>query len=1115
MNNIVKAICAKTLLYLIVMIFSLAWAFVACAQDDSNPSTFSINGPDTVRSKGAGSYALMLVSEGQTVAASQGTVRWSVKPAFATINSQGIMTAKAVAVNRTVTVTARYTAGNKATKATKRVTILAPPRLTGLAIGGPASVAAGAPAQLTATASFNDQSTRDVTSQVKWTDNSAYASVAPNGIMTATAAARGKTVKISAKYKSGTISKTAAKTIAITSVPPPVGLTGLSVSGPGTVASNSSASYTATASFSDGTTRDMTNQSSWTENSSYASISSTGVMTTTAPAGNQNVTVSAGCTYDGVTKTASLPVTLTAAPAQQISLTGLSINGPATVAPNSSASYTATASFSDSSTRDVTNGSSWSDNSAYATMGSTGTMTTTAPATNQSVTVQAGYSSGGVTRTATLPVTITASAPPSTGAKSINSTSRNSATLPASAVAEQTLTTKSGFQIFSVNDLGMHCGDLDHRVASILPPFNVLHAIVIQKGTSSVAPEILTSSDVDVVYSAASNPGDPALKNQPSAPIFKTNFWDDNPAQPGTSIAFDGYNPFYPPGVLSTFPLAADKGLPAPDLAQLYPVSGAGVLSAAQQSMPGASAPFSANLPQSFGRFDTDFPFFVNFSFGYRLSGMNWFAADGIPISPYDDFGRNNPFPLMRVQAKTKNANLTGKTNDVIASMDSVVPVSAEATCSACHLSAGDGGGGFAACIPGIDANCAGQGSPRTATAFVVARSSEDTSTLPAAAKKEWAADTNIVRLHDAKHGTHLQSSTPVVCQTCHYTPALDLAHVGPEGPGDANANGREQKVHRTNSRVMHAYHGQFTDLFPNDMPAPNNSQRIDPATGKPVMNTFVQNKLDQTCYQCHPGKVTQCLRGAMAGGGLICQDCHGGMQQVGNDFSANFSASTPYPAGADLSRRVPWANEPRCQSCHTGDAMSNLASDPNVIKATDGIRLLRTYRSNDADAKPILATNTRFAEETASNGNAVLYRFSKGHSGVFCQACHGSTHAEWPVSPESGTYIANDNMAATQVQGHTGKIMECSACHTAGSLPNSLGGPHGMHPVGEQRFAGGHENLVGSNRAACQACHGKTGLGTVLSKVSANRTFSIEGRQVSLTKGQQVSCNLCHGNPL
>jgi len=401
-------------------------------------------------------------------------------------------------------------------------------------------------------------------------------------------------------------------------------------------------------------------------------------------------------------------------------------------------------------------------------------------------------------------------------------------------------------------------------------------------------------------------------------------------------------------------------------------------------------------------------------------------------------------------------------------------------------------------------------------TSFNVALASEDTGDVPPAAKREWAADTNIIRLHDAKHDTQLQASTPVVCQTCHYTPALDLAHLGPLGPDDAGANGKEQRIHQSNSRVMHAYHGQFTNLFLDDMPPPTDPRRLDPATGRPVVNAFVEQKLDQSCYQCHPGRDTKCLRGAMFNGGLVCQDCHGGMQQVGNDFSENFSAATPFPEGADLAKRIPWADVPACQSCHTGDAVSNLGlTDPNVIRSQDGIRLLQAYRTNDrVNAKPIVATNKRFAENNV-DGKLALYRLSKGHSGIFCEACHGSTHAEWPVQPESGLSVSNENMAGIKLQGYTGKIMECTACHASGSLPVSLGGPHGMHPVADQRFVGGHDSLAERNRNDCRACHGQNGQGTVLSKVATNRTLSADGRRITLTKGQMVTCNLCHENEL
>jgi len=88
------------------------------------------------------------------------------------------------------------------------------------------------------------------------------------------------------------------------------------------------------------------------------------------------------------------------------------------------------------------------------------------------------------------------------------------------------------------------------------------------------------------------------------------------------------------------------------------------------------------------------------------------------------------------------------------------------------------------------------------------------------------------------------------------------------------------------------------------------------------------------------------------------------------------------------------------------------------------------------------------------------------------------------------------------------------------------------MHPTGDSglNFAdGGHEDLAENNKDACRACHGRNGQGSVLSKVTADRSFVIEeceggslcqgGKSknftVNLTKGTQVSCTLCHENEL
>ncbi len=724
---------------------------------------------------------------------------------------------------------------------------------------------------------------------------------------------------------------------------------------------------------------------------------------------------------------------------------------------------------------------------------------------------------------------------------SINSTSRNG--IPGAPVSEQPLAGQAGFVLFSANDLGMHCGDFDTRISSVLPPFQVMHTQVIQTGSN---PVIMTPVDgVEVVYSASSSPTDPILTGINSAgngpvlssmlangSVYKTNFWDG---------ARNAYDPFYPQGILPAFYPASvdivDLGLPMPNVEQLF--LGDGNLTATQQEMSGRFGPYAINDPLAAKLFTIDQPFFTSFAFGYTSEGVDWYESAGIPLTAFDDFGRENPWALTRVQAVSGGQTM--------ASLDTVLPISGEANCGFCHGDTADGGNG-AGTQALLDANIA----------VVSSLDDPEHGLVPEEVSREYAADLNLVRLHDLKHGSglgvnnakytpDLEDQTPVVCQQCHYTPALDLAQLGPLGPENDGplilngvevspsiANGRDQIKNKSMSNVMHSNHATVTDLngdalFPAMPPAVDGNGNLrDPAVGRQVM--------EATCYQCHPGQRTDCLRGAMATGGMLCQDCHGDMAQVGDDFTRNVSPANPgaFELASDFftnpaTPRVPWANEPTCGSCHTGDATDNMHGDPGTVgDPQDGIRLMQAYLSTDSKATPILPSNTRFAENTVpatradgtpnpGAGNPMLYRVSKGHGGVFCEGCHGSTHGIWP----NGNPSANDNVAAIQLQGHTGTIIECTTCHTGngtnlspdGSLA-SLQGPHGMHVVGETAFADGdHKRNTNSN--ACRECHGQNGEGTVLSRTAADRDFTGMKDGGPVAAGTPVTCTMCHGNKL
>ena len=772
---------------------------------------------------------------------------------------------------------------------------------------------------------------------------------------------------------------------------------------------------------------------------------------------------------------------------------------------------------------------------------------------------------------------------------SINSTSQNGC--PDGMVPQQPIVNNatSSYGVLAINDLGMHCGDLDTRIASILPPFQVLLAQVVQKGSTPT----LNPNGANVYYSAASNPNDPILN--PANPdnlinlfegvmangdTYKTNFWT-------SAIAGGSYNAFYPFDIDAL--MTDDLGLPVPNLEILYidnngnvVPGGTGIIDAVQHAMPGMP-PYVGNVPQRVQEHYLDKPFFVDFPFGYVAADVNWFEGAGIPFAAFDDNGRENAYPMVRVQVTTDGNAPNASASNVVASVDTVLPISGEASCTNCHAEAVD-----YESVEGVP--------PRTQNpidalgTLPVATSLDDLETnLPPRVSLEYAADINVLRLHDLKHGARyvntdcdgvptgenclanpaiadpctisaanpngsascltnqaLVQNKPVVCQVCHYTPALDLAHVGPQaGAPGTEANGRNQMAHESNSRVMHNFHGQFTSLFtPIPVPAQNPDGSIQNQSARITA-------LENNCYQCHPGTNVRCLRGAMFDGGMLCSDCHGDIRQVGNDFSAGVA---PDNAGAfNLTTgnfydpnsgqpRVPWANEPGCGSCHTGDAVDNLAGAGSVrvnLRDThgnlDNIRLRQAYRTGDAKATPIVPSNTRFAENpipTSFNGftnpgagiipntngaeNPKLYRVSNGHGGVMCEGCHGATHAEFDSDAPS---LRNDDVTAQQLQGHAGTIADCTTCH-ANNVPggsNDLNGPHGLHRIAFNSTpwssSSVHRSLGGNYTANCQACHGGTSrsnsCGTVLSRALADRSFS--GR--TILAGDPVGCAVCHNS--
>ncbi len=105
----------------------------------------------------------------------------------------------------------------------------------------------------------------------------------------------------------------------------------------------------------------------------------------------------------------------------------------------------------------------------------------------------------------------------------------------------------------------------------------------------------------------------------------------------------------------------------------------------------------------------------------------------------------------------------------------------------------------------------------------------------------------------------------------------------------------------------------------------------------------------------------------------MSCKNCHA--PQAGDPESEMLAVGNP-------SRR-PWVDEPRCDNCHHRPG----------------------YQYEQANT---------------------LYRDSVGHGGVYCEACHNSTHAITPARNVA------DNVQSITLQGLPGSIWQCTVCHPA-----------------------------------------------------------------------------------
>jgi len=220
----------------------------------------------------------------------------------------------------------------------------------------PVSLLVGATQQFTATGTYSDGSTANVTDHVTW--KSSNTNIAVSGIGVASATGTG-TADITATVNGITSQAISLTVITLSSI-------AVTPSTPANLIVGSTQQFTATGTYSDGSTADLSSRVTWaSDTSTTATINSAG-LTTGVTAGTTNITA----TLDGVT---SANLTLIV-----ISVTSIAVtpNPPANLIAGSSEQFVATGTYSNGATADISSQVTWSSGTlSVATISSIGLAT--------------------------------------------------------------------------------------------------------------------------------------------------------------------------------------------------------------------------------------------------------------------------------------------------------------------------------------------------------------------------------------------------------------------------------------------------------------------------------------------------------------------------------------------------------------------------------------------------------------------------------------------------------------------------------------------------------------------------------------------------------------------
>jgi len=310
---------------------------------------------------------------------------------------------------------------------------------------------------------------------------------------------------------------------------------------------------------------------------------------------------------------------------------------------------------------------------------------------------------------------------------------------------------------------------------------------------------------------------------------------------------------------------------------------------------------FGVSLPNNLG-LNLEDPAINNGMSGTMVVKGDHFQVNGIPVVPVNDAGAYNPYQIADITVRDSG------TNAVLVQTSATVPTSDEFNCAKCH----------GAADPLLD----------------------------------------VLQDHDAREGTALEANRPVLCASCHGSPAL-----GQTGPGTSGLY---------LSRAIHGFHA---------------SQGA-------------------ACYDCHPGQTAKCNRSvAHTAADGNCISCHGTMQDVASSIATG--------------GRIPWVNEPTCATCHPGVAEVNTGStlyrnasghhgmSCPACHSSPHAMVPSSEASDNAQAVQYQTTVVPIGDckvcHSSSRGGGID-EFTEAHGGsraTACSVCHtaapSTTASQWP----------------------------------------------------------------------------------------------------------------------